>query len=1265
MGTVNNFLDFTVTGVTCSPPGASARAECCASRIGSSAGSWAYSFCLAICVLCCMVCTITFKYNDDEGPGGPDVDAPTDGGPQYPVIVPKPNGGMSFTTSAYGIGLPLVFGSDRLTGNVFWSNGFTQNKYVYKKERFYYTTTSFALGLCEGTVTGIVRLWVGDTLVIDNSAEVDVNNVLQPRANGFLSGASVDFTDPKSPLRNLNSSRRTTRISVFNGNERQLPQGVMVTEEGYDNTPGYRGVAYVLFENFIVSDDGIPEITVELTANTSVLYPRLYGDYDDPTATPTLDRAMPNAILVDMSYDQILVPSTSSTTSDEGLARFDANNLDAFDGYDMEGLTYDGETLGTANWDGMQVLSTGYVALTENAGNSGVLWIWNPFAGAFSDVFGPGGGLFGHDADGFGATNLSTCVFQHNPDGGIPMDAFFGIGVLNNSWGVAYIDKNGQVIDFVWDNGVIPGDYNRPVPLYIDATTAAASPTFADASSSGGTHVFVVGTPGTTEQFTTFMHVLRISFRRTDATDTSSMTNYSFDTISCTDMGGEGFDHTIKYVFVDPVDSCLVIMMRIASRSDRIIKYSPFTGQIVWNTAVTEFETGDFQAAPTAAIAGRTYVWHDVNNILYEIDLDTGEVTTLFDLDAQSLPSPHGEIGFYNGYEDCYIYTANSTNQRIVKVYLRKIQRATVDLADVVQNLLQRVGVSPSDINTEDVTGLAMYGYTIKQPQTLRVCFSELAQAFKYDLVESNGTFLYKSRGSSSGVTIPHTALMDVNDNGWIEETQENDIARVRKLILTYRDIDREYNDNVQSITLPDYINLELDNDSPMEVKVPVVLESVDARKLAEILLFAKLVYNSTYEIRLPPKYSYLDPGDIVTITRENPDLDSVVMRLRNVDIGSDKSVSVTTAAEDPDIYNDVTELFGNIGRYERGEIPPIPQRVDPYLLSIPGRTDDEIAEANDGYTIYMTFLNNRTVTPLANFVSITINGTETLTLDQPTTYPTWGYVSTPLDFKVNFYSTDEDSTLIVRLISATGATLAAAASKDAMLADRKINLAIVGQELIQFRDVTSLGDGYYQLGHIHRALNGTEIAVGGHVPGERFVLLGDNTGVLDETSIIKLVTATGSSPQKVLQINTNTGNPFQPPFAEYYIATNLRPFSVGGTDFYYENDGDAYMEWQYRPRYNGDLNAYEFGTVPNSGEAEEYTYYLFDDPTTFNTVEPSTYLRKGTTTTNSFTYTAAMQTTDGFDRTTDRLHLLVYISTGATLDDIGAGIQVNIAPKS
>ena len=79
--------------------------------------------------------------------------------------------------------------------------------------------------------------------------------------------------------------------------------------------------------------------------------------------------------------------------------------------------------------------------------------------------------------------------------------------------------------------------------------------------------------------------------------------------------------------------------------------------------------------------------------------------------------------------------------------------------------------------------------------------------------------------------------------------------------------------------------------------------------------------------------------------------------------------------------------------------------------------------------------------------------------------------------------------------------------------------------------------------------------------------------------------------------------------------------------------------------------------------EAANYTYYLFTDPTTLNLFDPTTYLRAGTTTSNTLTYTDAQQTADGFDRTTETLYFLVHITSGATAEDVGGGIQVNHPP--
>ncbi|MEO1170005.1 MAG: phage tail protein [Pseudomonadota bacterium] len=65
-------------------------------------------------------------------------------------------------------------------------------------------------------------------------------------------------------------------------------------------------------------------------------------------------------------------------------------------------------------------------------------------------------------------------------------------------------------------------------------------------------------------------------------------------------------------------------------------------------------------------------------------------------------------------------------------------------------------------------------------------------------------------------------------------------------------------------------------------------------------------------------------------------------------------------------------------------------------------------------------------------------------------------------------------------------------ASDDALVAGS--NLAILGDELIQFGSAEALGEGRFRLGRLLRGRRGTEWAMDMHAPGERFVLIDATT---------------------------------------------------------------------------------------------------------------------------------------------------------------------------
>ena len=121
----------------------------------------------------------------------------------------------------------------RLAGQVIWAShiretttetpvggkggGPTQTDFSY--------SISFAIGLCEGEIAGVDRIW----------------------ANG-------------APLETAGLDMR-----VYTGTDTQLPDPIIAATEG-DSAPGFRGTAYVVFEDFPLAAYGnrLPQLSLEI-----------------------------------------------------------------------------------------------------------------------------------------------------------------------------------------------------------------------------------------------------------------------------------------------------------------------------------------------------------------------------------------------------------------------------------------------------------------------------------------------------------------------------------------------------------------------------------------------------------------------------------------------------------------------------------------------------------------------------------------------------------------------------------------------------------------------------------------------------------------------------------------------------------------------------------------------------------------------------------------------------------------------------------------
>jgi hypothetical protein len=177
------------------------------------------------------------------------------GGFLFPAKLPDIQGprvsDLRVQNSAYGLMVPIVYGTARIAGNVIWSTPIKETvhrtrvsggKGGPKQTQTSYTySASLAVSLCEGPITGVRRIW----------------------ANGKV---IYDVSDTATTEALLRSNQNARDITIYTGTETQLPDPLIESFVGVGDVPGYRGQAYVVFDDFQLADYGnvIPNFTFEV-----------------------------------------------------------------------------------------------------------------------------------------------------------------------------------------------------------------------------------------------------------------------------------------------------------------------------------------------------------------------------------------------------------------------------------------------------------------------------------------------------------------------------------------------------------------------------------------------------------------------------------------------------------------------------------------------------------------------------------------------------------------------------------------------------------------------------------------------------------------------------------------------------------------------------------------------------------------------------------------------------------------------------------------
>ncbi len=157
---------------------------------------------------------------------------------------------LSVQSSAYGLPVALVYGRTRVAGNVIWSTGLKEQRTEDKQGGGkggsvttvnYIYSASFAVAVSARPIRSVGRVWADGKLIRGTAGQLTVGG----------------------------------RMRVYTGHEAQLPDPLIEAAQGVGQTPAYRGLAYVVFEDMALADfaNRIPLLTFEVVADDGFAAP--------------------------------------------------------------------------------------------------------------------------------------------------------------------------------------------------------------------------------------------------------------------------------------------------------------------------------------------------------------------------------------------------------------------------------------------------------------------------------------------------------------------------------------------------------------------------------------------------------------------------------------------------------------------------------------------------------------------------------------------------------------------------------------------------------------------------------------------------------------------------------------------------------------------------------------------------------------------------------------------------------------------------------
>ncbi len=385
-----------------------------------------------------------------------------------------------------------------------------------------------------------------------------------------------------------------------------------------------------------------------------------------------------------------------------------------------------------------------------------------------------------------------------------------------------------------------------------------------------------------------------------------------------------------------------------------------------------------------------------------------------------------------------------------------------MELKSVVRDICLRSGVPDQLIDVENLHGI-VHGMVIDRDYSARDILEDLQKVYNFDSVEVNGKLTFISRSVREIKEIKYDELLYEYKLNEIDDGYKASPISIEVLNNETKSISLHYIGEHLDVKKYEFYSDECHENNLLEFSFPIVISEDDVRIIAHNILSDIEDSKTTYEFTLSINSLFksqssisIIPGDIVKMNVNGEDF---IMKILNLDIKADNTVKVTSSKTSAMTSRDI-KLSSN-GSIDNEKLYEFIPQSDFSVVRIPGTNTLAIVASGINKKWYGCQVNYKMIS------RDSVLSEDALAIEQPT------IIGQVLSYdgleKENYFSFDNYSKLVIKLHHGQ---LFSIAKNDLFFSEK--NMVVVGDEIIKFSSAKLQPDGTYVISGLLRGLYGT-----------------------------------------------------------------------------------------------------------------------------------------------------------------------------------------------